>query len=137
MGCPIGSILVGSEKDIQIAKENRKLLGGWMRQTGLLAACMQVSMEDWKEMLTVDNENCAFIANELNDRSSGTHCDLATVHTNMVHFFFDESIKGIDPKSLCGIMKEKYNILMNPSFTNDCIRIVTHRDVTRDDLDFT
>jgi len=62
MGCPVGSVLVGTAADMQIAREHRKLLGGWMRQSGILAACMLVSMEDWKERLTLDNENCRHVA---------------------------------------------------------------------------
>ena len=62
MGCPIGSVLVGSRAEMAVAREARKLLGGWMRQAGILAACMQVAMEDWEEKLRVDNENCAYVA---------------------------------------------------------------------------
>ena len=144
MGCPVGSVLVGSAKDMQVARETRKLLGGWMRQSGILASCMLVAMEDWEERLTLDNDNCQFIASELNDPASGTYCDLSTVQTNMVHFFLDKKVtrntkkrKGLDPASLCKIIREKYNILMLPSFANDCIRIVTHRDVDRAALELT
>ena len=115
-----------------------------MRQSGILAACMQVAMEDWRERLTVDNENCAYIANELDQIDDGTYCDTSTVHTNMVHFFLDKRVtrntkkrKGIDPATLCKVLREKYNILTIPSFASDCIRIVTHRDVDRNDLAFT
>ena len=47
MGCPIGSLVVGSEKDILIARNYRKILGGAMRQTGIFAACGLVSLMDW------------------------------------------------------------------------------------------
>jgi threonine aldolase len=40
MGCPIGSVLVGSHEDMRFAKDIRKMLGGGMRQAGILAACM-------------------------------------------------------------------------------------------------
>lgn len=40
MGCPIGSVLLGTEKDMAFAKNIRKMLGGGMRQAGILAACM-------------------------------------------------------------------------------------------------
>jgi threonine aldolase len=63
MGCPIGSILLGSDEDIKLGKVMRKMLGGTMRQSGILAACMLTSMEDWKEKLTIDNENCYWLAN--------------------------------------------------------------------------
>ena len=47
MGCPIGSLIVGSEKDIEAARNYRKMLGGAMRQTGIFAACGLVSLMDW------------------------------------------------------------------------------------------
>jgi hypothetical protein len=42
---------------------------------------------------------------------------------------------SLDHMSLCGKMKEDHNILMFPSFANDAIRIVTHRDVNHDDME--
>jgi threonine aldolase len=55
LGCPVGSILAGTEQDIQFAKNIRKMLGGSMRQTGVLAACGLVSLMDWQEKLLVDH----------------------------------------------------------------------------------
>ena len=55
MGSPMGSLIVGSHEDIRSAMNYRKILGGSMRQTGLIAACGLVSLEDWQEKLTVDH----------------------------------------------------------------------------------
>ena len=49
MGCPIGSVLVGSEADIDYARNIRKMLGGGMRQAGMTASCALVALEDWEE----------------------------------------------------------------------------------------
>jgi threonine aldolase len=78
MGCPIGSVLVGSKEDMVFAKDIRKMLGGGMRQAGILASCMQVAMEDWREKLTEDNENCLWMANEMNAMKELT-VDMSTV----------------------------------------------------------
>ena len=51
MGCPIGSVIVGTEEDIQHATVIRKMLGGQMRQVGTIASCGLVALEDWKEKL--------------------------------------------------------------------------------------
>ena len=51
MGCPVGSIIAGSEEDINWAKNMRKMLGGGMRQAGITAACAIVALEDWQEVL--------------------------------------------------------------------------------------
>jgi threonine aldolase len=47
LGCPIGSLVVGSAKDIAQARIYRKMIGGTMRQTGIFAACGLVALEDW------------------------------------------------------------------------------------------
>ena len=49
MGCPLGSVLLGTEEDMWYAKNIRKLIGGGMRQSGLTASCALVSLEDWEE----------------------------------------------------------------------------------------
>lgn len=51
MGCPVGSMIIGTEKDIEHARALRKMLGGQMRQVGILATCGLISLEDWKERL--------------------------------------------------------------------------------------
>jgi len=51
MGCPAGSMIAGTEEDIKRARVIRKMLGGGMRQTGVLSACALVSLMDWEERL--------------------------------------------------------------------------------------
>ena len=65
MGCPMGSMIAGSAKEMARAKVYRKMLGGAMRQTGIISACALVSLMDWQEKLSVDNANAKFLAEEL------------------------------------------------------------------------
>ena len=65
MGCPIGSMIVGSQEDITQAINFRKILGGAMRQTGVIASCGIIALQDWQEKLVEDNGNAAFMAHEL------------------------------------------------------------------------
>jgi threonine aldolase len=51
MGCPIGSMVIGTREDIAHARIVAKLLGGALRQAGVLAACGLVSLEDWQDKL--------------------------------------------------------------------------------------
>lgn len=84
------------------------------------------------------------MAKELSiDESIPVACDHESVQTNMFAFVIDKKVTNKKPKSdsldhigLCGLMKEKYNILMFPSFQNDAIRVVTHRDVTQGDMEY-
>ena len=47
MGCPVGSMIIGTKSDIEHARVLRKMLGGQMRQIGILAICGLISLEDW------------------------------------------------------------------------------------------
>lgn len=88
MGCPALSLVVGSEADIRRAKVFRKMLGGGMRQTGVLSAACLVSLMDWQDKLSVDNENATFLAHELADCKSIVF-DPTLVETNIVKFTLD------------------------------------------------
>ncbi len=65
MGCPVGSMVIGSTIMIEHARALRKMLGGQMRQVGVLAACGLISLEDWQEKLKEDNDNAKWLATEL------------------------------------------------------------------------
>ena len=62
MGCPVGSLIIGEKEYIEHARVVRKMLGGGMRQAGVLAVCGIISLEDWKERFTVDHDNALFLA---------------------------------------------------------------------------
>lgn len=62
MGCPLGSVLLGSEKDIWFARNMRKMVGGGMRQAGMTASCGLIALEDWYEKLSEDNANARMLA---------------------------------------------------------------------------
>ena len=51
---------------------------------------MLISLEDWREKLKEDNDNCLFLANQLNDTIDGVSCDLERIHTNMFSFMLGE-----------------------------------------------
>ena len=65
LGCPIGSLVVGSEKDIKHCLILRKLLGGNMRQAGIIAKAGLESLKDWNQKLTEDNEKALHLATQL------------------------------------------------------------------------
>lgn len=65
MGCPVGSLIMGTAQDMEFARVLRKMLGGQMRQIGMLATCGLISLEDWKVKLNEDHQNAKYIAQEL------------------------------------------------------------------------
>lgn len=89
MGCPAGSMIAGSAADMARAKVLRKMLGGAMRQTGILSACGLVSLMDWEEKLLADNKNAKFLATEL-AAIPGVILDPSLIETNIVRFSIDE-----------------------------------------------
>lgn len=125
LGAPVGSLLCGPAKVIQRARRWRKLLGGGMRQAGILAAAGIVALENHVDRLAEDHENAAALAQALSG-IDGISIDRAAVQTNMV---FVDIHRG-EPRPLAAYLK-KNGILINPG---NPLRLVTHMDVSRSDV---
>lgn len=136
MGCPAGSLIVGSHKNMVEARNLRKMLGGGMRQTGVLAACGLVSLNDWQEKLTIDQTNASWLANELTT-IKGVVIDPAIVETNIIRFSFEPRVLKNLKTDYFGIgdRLKAENILINVNVKNDGLRAVAHRDVSRPDFE--
>jgi threonine aldolase len=131
LGAPVGSMLVGSRDFIDEARAWRKLLGGGMRQVGVLAAAGLIAIEETPKSLHVDHENARVLA-EGAANLRGVSIDPEKVVTNIV--IFDVSKAGVSAGETCMRLKEK-GILASP-FGNS-IRMVTHYDVTRENIQTT
>ena len=125
LGAPIGSILLGSKKDIAKALRIRKLLGGAMRQVGFLAAAGIYALDNHINRLEEDHQKAKEIGAVLESVSYVTK--LETIETNIVIFYVDEKI-GV--AKFIQKMKDK-NILLTP-MGEGRIRIVTHLDYTKE-----
>jgi threonine aldolase len=125
LGAPIGSILLGSKKDIAKALRIRKLLGGAMRQVGFLAAAGIYALDNHLNRLEEDHQNANDIGAVLESVSYVTK--LETIETNIVIFYVDEKIGAA---KFIQKMKDK-NILLTP-MGEGRIRIVTHLDYTKE-----
>ncbi|GAH90921.1 unnamed protein product, partial [marine sediment metagenome] len=93
LSAPVGSILAGSKEFIQRARKNRKMLGGGMRQAGILAAAGIIALEQMMERLKEDHKNARILGEGLANISR-IKVDLETIQTNMVYFDLQES--GMD-----------------------------------------
>ena len=127
LGAPIGSILLGSEALIKSAKRWRKVVGGGMRQAGIIAAAAKIALEQNPQKLTLDHENAKYLANALNQLPN-ISVNLEHVETNMVFATFAETV---DIVSLVEKLKHKDILLTlgNP------MRLVTHLDIDKADID--
>lgn len=129
LAAPVGSILAGSADFIAKARRNRKLLGGGMRQAGILAAAGLVSLRTMVDRLAEDHANARALAEGLG-QIAGLTVDLETVQTNMV--MFDVLDERWDGASLAGAVS-RAGVLCNAMGPRR-IRLVTHNDVAGEDI---
>jgi threonine aldolase len=130
LGCPVGSVLAGASEDIARAVRVRRMLGGAMRQSGILAAAGLYALDHNIGQLAEDHANARLVAERL-ARLSGVALDLATVQTNIVVFRLDPGLP--DAASIVGRARDA-GVLVSVLGTRT-VRAVTHRDVSRADCE--
>jgi threonine aldolase len=126
LGAPVGSMLVGSKSFIEEARLVRKMLGGGMRQAGVLAAAGLVAIEESPKRLHIDHENAKLLAEGLAE-IPGIQIDPSKVKTNIL--FFDVSGSGLTAKEISNRLAA-HRVLANAT-NRTTIRMVTHYDVDR------
>ena len=131
LGAPVGSMLVGEKDFIEQARVWRKRFGGGMRQAGILAAAGLIALEESPKNLPADHENAKRLAEGVANLK-GILIDAEQVQTNIV--IFDVSETGKSSAEICAELKEQ-NILASPF--GKAIRMVTHYDVSREDIEKT
>jgi len=123
---PVGSMLVGSTRFIERARSVRKMLGGGMRQAGILAAAGLIALEEMPKRLGEDHANAKLLAERMADMRQ-VEIDCATVQTNIVIF----KVRGVtDVAPILAAMKQR-GVLAGTAATGQ-IRFVTHNDVHRE-----
>jgi threonine aldolase len=128
LGAPVGSMLVGSRNFIEDARIARKMLGGGMRQAGVLAAAALVALEESPKRLHIDHANAKVLAEGL-AAIPGVKIDPAKVVTNIL--LLNVAGTGLTSFDLSRRLAE-HGVLAN-GVTPDSMRIVTHCDVDRED----
>jgi threonine aldolase len=130
LGAPVGSMIAGSGKFIERCRPIRKMLGGGMRQAGVVAAAGLIALENGPKRLHVDHENAKFLAGEL-ARMPGIRLGPAKVQTNIVIFGVRET--GLSSAEFLAELKRR-GVLGVP-LDQENIRMVTHLDVDRSDVE--
>jgi threonine aldolase len=129
LSAPVGSMLVASRERIDYGRRLRKMLGGGMRQVGVLAAPGLIALTEMVERLKEDHARAKKLAAAIHGLP-GVAIDPATVETNILIFGFDH------PRLSCGAMiekmKEKGILALAVS---GGIRLVTHKDVGDEDVE--
>ncbi|EGQ9880262.1 TPA: low-specificity L-threonine aldolase [Vibrio vulnificus] len=127
LGAPVGSLLLGSKKYIAKARRLRKMVGGGMRQAGILAAAGKLALTEQVAQLKVDHANAKALAQGLSELP-GVHVNPDFVQTNIVFAKLDD---GIDIDAIAQKLAEE-SIIITPG---NPIRFVTHKDISRQDID--
>ena len=126
---PVGSILVGEKAFIARARKNRKLLGGGMRQAGILAAAGILALDNMISRLHEDHANAKYLGERLKE-ILGLEVDMDSIHINMVFFKINNPITS--DQFVSALYKK--GIKSNGSHKG-IYRFVTSNDVTKEHID--
>ena len=124
LSCPVGSIIVGNQDFVDRARKIRKILGGGMRQAGIIAAPGIVALEKMIPRLREDHTNARLLAEGL-ARTDGLSVDLKAVQTNIVHL----GISGLGVTSDLFVSKLKEEGVLALTMGKSKVRLVTHRGI--------
>lgn len=127
LGAPVGSVLVGSKALIKEAHRYRKMMGGGMRQAGVLAAAARLALKDGPARLAEDHRKTQALAEALSNAGYGV--DHAAVQTNIIYVQVPDAFQKAED------LKSK-GILVNAVYA-DSLRFVLHHQITQKMLDHT
>jgi threonine aldolase len=126
LSCPIGSVIVGTQEFIEKARKLRKVLGGGMRQAGIIAAPGIVALEKMNSWLKEDHKNARLLAEGI-AKIDGIDIDLRRVQTNMVSF----NISNLGISDDVFLLKLRKEGVLALTLSKNLIRMVTHRGIEK------
>jgi threonine aldolase len=129
LAAPVGSMLLGTRSLIDRARKYRKMLGGGMRQAGILAAAALVALETMVDRLAEDHANARALAEGLAE-IPGIDIDLKRVQTNIVIF----AVRSPHVDAAAFVPRLAARGVLAHQISSDSIRLVTHKDVSREDI---
>jgi threonine aldolase len=127
LGCPVGSLIAGRYAGIVRARRARRMFGGAMRQSGILAAAGLYALDHNFSRLVDDHANARLLAERLAGLR-GVRLDLATVQSNIVIFRMEE---GAPDATTIVARAEEAGVRVS-AFGERTVRAVTHLDVSRE-----
>lgn len=128
LGCPFGAVVAGSRNFIRETRASRQMVGGGMRQAGIMAAAGVWALQNMIGRLQEDHENAALLAEGL--KTAGLDVELESVETNMVFFRVPEG--GPDAAAFHSTLKRN-GVRCNPP-RGGRFRMVTHYGITAADI---
>ena len=128
LGAPVGSLLAGSADYIARARRWRKMVGGGMRQAGILAAAINYALDHHIERIRDDHDNAQWLANALKARCEHSDIVVSEARTNMVYL----TLPSLELAQSLKHFMEQHHIKIGAAKK---LRLVTHLDISRDDLE--
>ena len=119
LGAPVGSVLAGSRAHIKLAHRYRKMLGGGMRQAGVLAAAGLIALQEGPARLAADHARARKLAEALIE--AGYAVNLDAVQTNIVYATIPDAQRRVEAWAAQGLMANALDI--------DSVRFVTHYQI--------
>ena len=132
LSAPVGSVVCGSSEFIAEARRARKVLGGGMRQAGVIAAAGITALQEMVDRLAEDHENARRLAEGIAG-IGGLSIELAKVQTNIIYFELDEG--RMTPMELVTELNKKEVKLLAVGPRR--LRVVTHYGISAEDIDLT
>lgn len=124
LGAPIGSLLCGTNAFIQEARRWRKMVGGGLRQSGILAAAIDFALDHHIDRLAQDHEHAALLQMELSELSE---LQVESAHTNILYVSFGSVEIAI---AAAKYLREQGIVIAS----GQRVRLVTHLDIARADV---
>ena len=130
LGAPVGSAIVGSREFIERCRSIRKMLGGGMRQAGVIAAAGLVALEHGPKRLHIDHENAELLARGLS-AIPGIRLDSTQIQTNIVIY----DIRETKMTSTEFLERTAQHHVLGVPVDTERVRMVTHLDVDRSEIE--
>jgi threonine aldolase len=130
LSCPVGSVICGSEEFIKKARKIRKMLGGGMRQAGIIAAAGIVALDQMIERLSEDHKNAKRLAEGI-AQIKGLSIEQDRVRSNILYFKLSDS--RISSEQFLKALAEKGIRFL--STAKSTFRMVTHYGIEPDDIE--
>lgn len=127
LGAPVGSVVCGTKENMQKVRKKRKLLGGTMRQAGIIAAPGIYALNNNIKRLQDDHDNATLVATKI--KGLDKIIVQPDVQTNIV--MLDVSKTGVTPQEFCAKAHEM-GLMIRPVLENK-VRLVFHKDITHND----
>ncbi len=129
LSAPVGSILAGTEQFIEIARKNRKMLGGGMRQVGVIAGPGLLALKNMRERLKEDHENAKLLTEGLREMDftiKNQHTNIVVCDISLFMENSDEAVKKLRDEGI-------WTVPFGPT----TVRLTTHRHISRADIEYT